>query len=491
MSSRAPASEVTRSESAAPPEGPRPLPPGPRGLPLVGNIPAIVRLGMPAFLRQVHQQYGELVRMKIGGRTMILLGHPDHIRHVLFDNRANYWKGPTYDNFRLLGGNGLVSSEGEFWKRQRRMAAPAFHAEAISALVQLMVDATLDMRHDWEARVAAAADGVARLDLHDEMTRLTLRIVGESLFGQDLSSDSALSTPAFSVALRAVVERGNTGVALPLWIPTPSNVRLRRALRTLDRLVYTVIERQRAAATGGGRLLEMFMHAVDEETGQRMDDRQLRDEIITMYVAGHETTALALTWAWHLLSHHPEVTARLEAEVDAVLGGRPPEVKDLPRLKYTRMVLEEAMRLYPPIWSIARDVRADDVIDGYRIPAGSVVLLSQYVVHHRSDLWPQPDRFDPERFEPEAVKQRHRFAYFPFSAGPRVCIGNTFSLIEGTLILAIMCQRHRVLPVLGPDVPADIQVTYRPRGGLPVKVEARSESPLPVRPLPVPREREG
>ena len=220
---------------------PPPLPPGPRGLPVLGNILAIMKVGMPAFLRQVHQQYGEVVRMQVGGRTMILLGHPDHVRHVLFDNRSNYWKGPTYDNFRLLAGNGLVSSEGDFWKRQRRLAAPAFHADAIASLVTLMTGATVAMLDQWDDRVQSGQpehDQMPdQIDLHEEMTRLTLRIVGESLFGQDLSGDSGLSTPAFSIALRAVVERGNTAVALPMWVPTPGNLRLRRALRTLDRLV--------------------------------------------------------------------------------------------------------------------------------------------------------------------------------------------------------------------------------------------------------------
>ena len=449
---------------------PPPLPPGPRGLPVLGNIPAIVKLGMPAFLRQVHQQYGEVVRMRVAGRTMILLGHPDHVRHVLFDNRSNYWKGPTYDNFRLLGGNGLVSSEGDFWKRQRRLAAPAFHADAIASLVTLMTGATVAMLDQW----GQDGGGGGQIDLHEEMTKLTLRIVGESLFGQDLSGDSGLSTPAFSIALRSVVERGNTAVAAPMWIPTPGNVRLRGALRTLDRLVYGVIERQRAGQGGGaGTLLDLLMNATDEETGERMNDRQLRDEVITMYVAGHETTALALTWTWHLLSHHPDIASRLEAELTQVLGGRVPTLKDIPQLRYTRMVLDEGMRLYPPIWSIARDVRSDDVIDGFRIPAGSTVLLSQFVTHHRSDVWHQPDLFDPERFSPDAVKQRHRFAYFPFSAGPRVCIGNNFSLIEGTLILATVCQRYRLLPVLGRDVPIDVQATYRPKGGLPVRLQHR------------------
>jgi cytochrome P450 len=452
--------------------GPAPLPPGPPGYPVIGNLPAVIRLGMPELLRQSAQQYGDVVRFRVGGRTMILLAHPDHVRHVLYDNRDNYYKGPTYQSFRLLSGNGLITSEGDFWKRQRRLAAPAFHNHAIAALGAIMTGASVDMVDGWDRESPGGAP--VRFDLHHEMTRITLRIVGESLFGQDLRGDMDLSAPAFGVALREVMERGSAGFAPPLWLPTPANLRLRRALRVLDDLVYRIIEQQRRQPVEG-TLLAMFMAAVDEETGERMDDRQLRDEIITMYLAGHETTALALTWTWHLLSHHLAVYDRLEAELAEVLGGRVPTVADLPRLRYTRMVLEEGMRLYSPVWSIARDVRADDEVGGYRIPAGATVLLSQYVIHRRPELWPDPERFAPERFAPELVKERHKFAYFPFSTGPRVCIGNTFTLVEGTLILATVCQRYRMRAVVGPVVKPDIQATYRPRGGLPIeRVSLRS-----------------
>ena len=259
-----------------------------------------------------------------------------------------------------------------------------------------------------------------------------------------------------------------------MWLPTPGNLRLRRALRVLDDLVYRIIEPASSRQPGGGgHLLAMFMSAVDEETGERMDDRQLRDEIITMYLAGHETTALALTWTWHLLSHHPAVYDRLEAELAEVLGGRVPAVADLPRLRYTRMVLDEAMRLYSPIWTIARDVRDDDEISGYRIPAGATVLLSQYVIHRRPEVWPDPDRFDPERFAPERVKERHKFAYFPFSTGPAGV--HRQHLHPGG---RDPDPGHRLpalpdAPVLGPVVPPDIQATYRPEGGLPVKLQPR------------------
>lgn len=455
---------------------PLPLPPGPPGLPLLGNLPEVVKLGMPELLRQSHERYGDVLRIRLPGRTMILLAHPDHVRHVLYDRRDNYYKGPTYDDFRLLSGNGLITSEGDFWKRQRRLAAPAFHSTAIAALGKLMTDATVEMLARWDAATAPGA--TTRFDLHEEMTRVTLQIVGESLFGQDLRGDIDISAPAFGAALRSVVERGSAGFSLPMWLPTAGNRRLRRALGILEPLVYRIIERQRQAAPGasGGHLLAMLMNAVDEDTGERMTDRQLRDEIITMYLAGHETTALALTWTWHLLSHHPVVLARLEAELAEVLGGRVPAVSDLPRLRYTRMVLEESMRVYSPVWSIARDVLEDDEISGYRIPARTTVLLSQYVIHRRPDLWPDPERFDPERFEPEKVKARHKFAYFPFSTGPRVCIGNTFTLVEGTLILATVCQRYRLRAVLGPVVTPDVQITYRPKGGLPIERARRADA---------------
>jgi cytochrome P450 len=474
-------SDAARARPLSPGSARPPLPPGPRGVPLLGNIPAIARIGMPELLRQSHERYGDVVRLRLAGKMMIVLNHPDHVRHVLHDRRENYYKGAVYDSFRMLAGNGLVTSEGDFWKRQRRLAAPAFHSNAIAALGKIMTDAAVDMLADWDARTPAGDGGATRFDLHHDMTRITLRIVGESLFGQDLRGDMDQSAPAFAVALNAVLDRGQAGWALPMWLPTPGNVRLRRALATLDDLVYRIIETQRRQEGAGGHLLAMLMNAVDEETGERMDDRQLRDELITMYLAGHETTTLALTWCWHLLTHHPAIYDRLEAELAEVLGGRVPTVADLPRLRYTRMVLEEAMRIYSPVWSIARDVREDDEVGGYLVPAGSVVMLSQYVIHRRPDVWPDPGRFDPERFEPERVKQRHRFAYFPFSAGPRVCIGNTFTMVEATLILATVCQRYRMRAVLGPVVAPDVQITYRPKGGLPIE-RVRRTGPRAVGP---------
>lgn len=435
--------------------------PGPRGLPLLGVIPQIARHGMPEILRRSFEQYGDVLSLPVGGRQWILFAHPDHVRHALVEARDKYVKGPTYDDWRVFAGLGLVSSEGDFWKRQRRLAAPAFHHQQIAAIGDLIVRATADMLTAWDE------DGEGRFDLHEEMIRLTLRIVGEALFAQDLSRTSDESTEAFAVALKMIMDRGNSAVKLPLWLPLPSNAQLKRALATLDRLVYAIIDNHRKEPREG-TLLATFLGTVDEETGERMTDKQVRDEVVTMFVAGHETTALALTWTWHLLGQHPAVLARMEQELEAVLGGRPPTMQDYPELRYTRMVLEESLRLIPPVWTIARDVAEDDVVGGHRIPKGSTVLLSQWVTHRREDFWPDPERFDPDRFLPEPTKARHRYAYFPFSAGPRTCIGNQFSLVEGVLVLAAVCQRYRLAPIPGHVVVPDVQVTYRPTGGLPM-----------------------
>ncbi len=451
-------SQAARSESAAS----LPLPPGPRGWPVVGIVPEVSRIGTPEVLWKYFRRYGEVVSLPIAGRNMILLSHPDHVRYVLNENRENYVKGVTYDSFRLLAGTGLVSSEGAFWKRQRKLAQPAFHHKQIALLGQLIVTAANDMLKDWDRH------GAGRFDLHEEMVKLTLRIVGEALFAQDLTTTTDASSRAFAVAITAVMDRGNSAFNIPLSVPTPGNLRLKAALKTLDGLVYAIIEKCRRDGKDNGTLLAMLLSAVDDETGEGMSDAQLRDEVITMFIAGHETTALALSWTWHLLAQNPAVLEKLEAELQAVLGGRSPAMEDYPKLRYTRMVLDESMRVKSPVWTVARDVVADDAIGGFRIPAGSMVMLSQYVTHQRPDFWPEPTKFDPERFTTENAAAQHKYAYFPFSAGPRVCIGNMFSIVEGTLVLAAVCQRYRMAAIPGHVVVGDPQITYRPKGGLPM-----------------------
>jgi cytochrome P450 len=319
----------------------------------------------------------------------------------------------------------------------------------------------------WAPR---AGTGVP-FDVAAEMSRLTLRVVGKTLFSMDLTGDAAEVGRGLVVALGFLGRRAMGFLPPPVWVPTPASVRFLRARRALDRVVYHIIQTRRRTGEDAGDFLGMLLAARDADTGEGMSDQQLRDEVMTFVLAGHETTAVALAWTWYLLARHPDADARLRAEVAAVLGGRAPTVEDLPALRYTRMVLEETMRLYPPVWGLGRQAIAADSIGGYPIRAGAPVSMSPYVTHRHPAVWDDPERFDPERFTPERVAARPRFAYLPFSGGPRLCIGNEFALMEATLVLALVAQRYRL--VLAPErrVVPQVTLTLRPRGGLPMTLE--------------------
>jgi cytochrome P450 len=451
------------------------LPPGPRyWTPFEAGRE--LRRDPLGFVVRLARDFGDVVLLRMGHLHFYLFFHPDHVRHVLQENHQNYVKGPIIARAKVLIGEGLFTSEGTFWRRQRRLAQPAFHRARIAGLVDTMVAATAERLARW----AEPAAGGAVIDVAAEMSELTLTVVGRTLFGQDLSADAAVAGRALRAALAFTAERTMTYVALPIAIPTPKHRAFRRALAVLDRVVYDVIESRRREGGDRGDLLSMLMSAEDEETGERMTARQLRDEVMTFFLAGHETTAVTLAWTWYLLAQHPEIAAGLEADVADVLGGRPPALEDLARLPRLRMVIEEAMRLYPPVWGIGRQAIADDVVGGYRLPAGTIVNLSPYVTHRHRDVWGDPERFDPGRFAPDAVTARPRFAYFPFSGGPRQCIGESFALIEAQLIAAMVLQRYRLGLTPGQQVEPEVHLTLRPRGGLPMRLAPGGGRRVPV-----------
>jgi len=415
--------------------------PGPRGLPLIGHVTPFIRHGILGAFDTLAKRYGPCYRLPLPfGNTAVVLAHPDGVERVLRSNRDNYIKGAVYDGARLLLGEGLVTAEGQAWERQRALAQPAFNSAQLAVYLRTMTECTGEMLGEW--RKLAPGES---LNLSNAVTRLTLAIAGRTLFGLDLSGHSSKAGKAFRDGLRGIGSRGPGGLAVPLWLPTPVNVRFRRALLTLDKLVYDIIRRFHAGEAGGSghTLLGMLMSARDPETGKGMSDRQLRDEIVTLYLAGHETTANMLVWTFYLLSRSPAVRDRLEQELDTLPPG-PPSLAALKGLEYAPMVLSEALRLYPPAWTIARNVLDDDEVCGYRVPAGAFVLLSPYITQRLDAFWPDPGRFDPQRFTAENVRGRHRFAWFPFSAGPRVCIGKQFSMLEGQLILAQVMREFRV-----------------------------------------------
>ena len=364
-------------------------------------------------------------------------------------------------------GNGLLLSEGDFWRRQRRLAQPAFHRQRLVSFATTMVDSTQAMLTRWEGFEPGAPFDVAQ-----EMMRLTMGIVSRTLLGMDVSED-ARDARNVSGALTRLLEESNRRLLSVIRLeklPLPRNLRFKKDIALLDSVVFKIIAQRRKSGEDTGDLLSMFMHARDEETGEGMDDRQLRDEVMTMFLAGHETTANLLSWTWMLLSQHPAVQDKLRAELAEVLGGKAPTFEDLPRLTYTRMVLEEVLRLYPPAWILARQAREADEIGGFTIPKDSLIVLCSYVVHRLPRLWPNPEGFDPERFAPGREEGRHKYAYFPFSGGPRSCIGNAFAMMEAQLVLATVAQRFRLDLLPGHPVKADPSITLRPKDGVRVTI---------------------
>jgi len=443
--------------------------PGPRGLPLIGSVTPFVRHGILGAFDALAQRYGPCYRLRLPlGNTAVVLTHPDAVERVLRSNRGNYNKGTVYDGARLLLGDGLVTAEGAAWQRQRGLAQPAFKSAQLAVYLRTMAACTNDLLAQWRR----LPDG-ASIDLQADLTRLTLAIAGRTLFGLDLSESSNVAGRAFRDGLRGIGSRGPGGLAVPLWLPTPVNLRFKRALVMLDALVYDIIHRFRAGEAGNPQqtLLGMLMAARDPETGAGMSDRQLRDEIVTLYLAGHETTATMLIWTFYLLSGDPAIVAALEQDF-ATLPDGVPSLAELQRQQLAAWVLQESLRLYPPAWAIARNVIADDVVCGYHIPAGSFVLLSPYITQRLTEFWPQPERFDPGRFSPEVARGRHPFAWFPFSAGPRVCIGKHFSMLEGQLVLSQLMREFRVRVEGGP-LGVKAEGTLHPRHRVVATLERR------------------
>ena len=436
--------------------------PGPSGHLLLGNLPEFQR-DVFQLLIDSAQRFGNVVRLRLGPLVIHLLSHPDHITHVLQDNRQNYQKTTRSDAMiSSVIGKGLFTTNGEVWKERRRLMQPAFHHDRIASFAHTMTETVTTMLRKW----GEDAGHAQALDVASEMMRLTYAIVAKSLFRTDADDDAATVEGAMAVVLEHTYRRMEKLFTLPEIVPTPANRRFREAMRTLDRVVYGLIHARRRDETDVGDLLSMLMRTRDEETGQGLSDQELRDEAITILSAGHVTTANVLTRMWSLLSTHPDVERQLDAELAAVLGGGTPTLDDIPRLGYTTMVIKEVMRLYPPIWVIERKVVRDDEIEGYHIPAGSEVAISPYVMHHHPAFWENPEGFDPERFSAERSASRPRYAYLPFGGGPRLCIGHQFAMMEAQLITAMIAQTYRLYLIPGFPVDPKPWKTLRPSQGL-------------------------
>jgi cytochrome P450 len=438
-------------------------------VPFVGNLYAMRNAPLDTIMRTLRER-GDLTRAEFPGAVGHFLFHPDHVRAVLVDHAKHVSKDtPGFVALRLLLGNGLVTSDGAFWLRQRRIAQPAFHRAKIFALGARMVTLAERTATEWDA----AARAGATVDVAESMMRLTLRIVADTMLGADVDRDAAGVGQAIGHLLHDVNARIVRPWLPPVSWPTLRNKRFREARDTVARVVDDAIAtKRRAPESPGGEFLRMLIDARDEETGEGMTDQQLRDEVVTIFGAGHETTANLLAWTWSWLSRAPHVRRALRAELDAVLGDRAATADDYPRLPYTRMVLSEALRLSPPVWFISRRIEAPLRIGAHTLEAGTLAFLSPYATQRHPDFWENPEGFDPERFAEGAGAQRPTLAYFPFGAGPRKCIGETFALVEATLVLATLARRFE------PDLPpghvpeAEPVITLRPRGGLPMRMRA-------------------
>ncbi len=444
--------------------------PAPRGDLLLGHF-AQLRRDSLRFMLDAFDQCGDVARLRFGWVRGHLLAHPDHIRHVLQDHHKTYSKETRgFDKLRIVLGNGLLTSEGDFWLRQRRIMQPAFHKDRIRAFAEVMTRAAEEVAGRWER--AARAGAVA--DVAQDMMRLTLHVVAETLLGTDVRAETDELGRAVTHVLQDVNARTRVLYDVPPEVPTRRNRALARRLAVLDTVVLRAVAEHRAGKGRPGDLLNLLLEARDDD-GQGMTDGQIRDEVMTIFLAGHETTANALAWTFHLLSLHPGIDRAMADEIQGVLGGRVPTPEDVPRLEYTTRVIKESMRLYPPAWILGRLAEQDDEIAGVAVPRGTLVFASPYVTHRHPDIWPNPEGFDPDRFTHEREASRARFAYFPFGGGPRICIGQAFAMMEAVLVVATLVQRARPEHLPGHQAVPQPLITLRPRGGLPMRMRMRAE----------------
>jgi cytochrome P450 len=426
------------------------------GKPLVGSAFDLTRDRL-GFLRRM-AGLGGVASFRMFHLHIIHLSEPEAIQHVLVDNARNYIKGPLFDPMRSLVGNGLFLSDGDFWLRQRRLMQPAFHQRRLAALVEGMADETQAALNRW-AELAGAGQAV---DIAAETTALAMRVVTRALFSSAVTGGEKRLAEAITTIIDEITFRFDNPFYPPLSFPTPRNRHTRAAVRAVDEEVYAILNQRRGNGVVKDDLLAMLMEARDELDGKGMTDQQLRDEVLIMFAAGHETTANAMAWAFYELERHPQVLARLRIELAEVLDGRTPTAEDLPRLVYSRMVIEETLRLYPPVFITNRQAVQDDVVCGFRIPAGSLISLSPYAIQRDPRYWQNSQEFDPERFNPQMKNERPRFAYFPFGGGPRQCIGKDFALYEAVVVLAMAAQRFDWRLAPGEVVRPEVRVTYRP-----------------------------
>lgn len=434
-------------------------------VPLLGNVLAL-RNKRLALLQRISHEFGDIGAFHFGPRIVPVLNSPELIRQALVEQEANFEKTATV---RALGtpilGNGVFFSEGEEHRRQRKILAPLFQHRRVQEYAETMITCAFHLQEEWE-------DGKT-LNIADEMTRLTLWIIGKILFGADISGEESELGEVLTYTFRHFTDAVTNPLRLPQSWPTPRNQRARQAIERINTTLYRLIEARRQSSEERGDFLSMLLHAQDEEHTTSLSNRQIRDEALGLFVAGHETTANALTWCWYLLSQHPEIYARIQAEGDRILAGRVPTLADLPNLPYTLQVFKETLRLYPPVYASTRRAISSVRLGGYHIPKGASVVISPYTVHRRAKFFPDPERFDPERFAPEQEQAIPRYAYLPFGVGSHICLGMHVALLEGHLILATLAQCVRFEFVGSGPIEPEPLLTLRPKGAVLMQVRRR------------------
>ena len=449
---------------------PNPLPPIPTGHLILGNFREFNSNAYQS-MREWQKLHGDLIRFRMGPVTIYVVSHPELVEDILIERPEQFIKMYLVNRpkgLALILGQGLITSTGALWKRQRKLIQPLFVKSRVAEYEGEIVAAGRNLVSHWQGFAPSTP-----VDIGAEMMRTTLEVITRTMFNISVLDQLVWLEPALQTVLEFAADDMRNPLSLPRWLPTRKNREFQSAMQSIDQLVYGLIRERRDAAIPKDDLLDRLIRATDDETGLPMDDRQIRDEVLTIFTAGHETTALTLTWACYMLACHPIAADRLKTELDTVLGDREPTTDDLPRLAWTRAVLDETLRLYPPAAVMVRENVSETLLGGYRIPKGSMLIINLANIHRHPEFWEMPDSFQPERFLPEQFKPKHRLAFMPFGAGHRLCVGNAFALTESMLLLAMIAKHYRFETLPGESVEPELEVTLRPKGGVRLAVTPR------------------
>ncbi len=447
------------------------IPQGPAGYPIIGSLLNLASPQRLVWLQALTDKYGDVAKFRLLKREVYLVNHPDLVRELLVQKVDNYTKRTVaFSIVKKVLGESTFTATGDVWKRKRKLVQPSFHKNRISNLGEIMTEAIEDMLNDWEL----ICDKKGTVEVTDAMMRLTLTVVVKALFSTALSKEEVQTVAdVFTPLLDETNFRASFPIRMLHQFRAKKNAAYEKNIADLNEIIFRIIRERRTSTKSHNDLLQMLMEAQDEETGELLNDEELRDEVMTVFIAGHETTANAMSWLWAILSQQPDIREKVELEVDEVLGKKKPTAADFPNLSYSLKVFKETLRLYPPVPILPRRIEADDVLGNYKVKGGGEVFFSAYLLHRHPDFWENPETFDPNRFERETERKQHPFAYLPFGGGPRICLGNSFAMMEAVFIVAMTTQRFRLNLVSDKPIVPLISLTTRPKGGVQVRLERR------------------